>query len=140
MLKRKGIKRKGMTGGKKRQKAKSLSQLKKALDGVFSLWVRKSGNGRCYTCGRLVGANGGQAGHFISRSYLATRWDEDNVRQQCVGCNVFGGGKPLDFEEHLREEIGNKRVDDLKKRRHQIVKMSRAEYETRIEYYKRKML
>ena len=111
----------------------SLSKWKHELDRVFSLWVRKNHPAVCYTCG----ASGKtlQCGHFVARSYLATRFDEDNCRPQCVGCNMFGGGKPLDFEENLRAEIGDKRVDDLKQRRHKITKTTAQEYERLIEYY-----
>ena len=33
-----------------------------------------------------------QAGHFVSRSYLATRWHPENVAPQCMQCNVFKNG------------------------------------------------
>lgn len=76
-----------------------------------------------------------QCGHFVARSYLATRFHEDNCRPQCVGCNVFGGGKPLDFEENLKSELGIKRVEDLKRMRHKIVKLTPDWYEEKkIEY------
>ena len=112
----------------------SLSKWKHELDRVFSLYIRAKYPKVCYTCG----AKGKtlQNGHFVARSYLATRFDEDNCRPQCVGCNMFGGGKPLDFEENLIAEIGKKRVEELKARRHTITKITPYEYETRIEFYK----
>lgn len=45
-----------------------------------------------------------QCGHFISRSHTATRFDERNCRVQCVGCNVFGKGKPTEFGLRLEKE------------------------------------
>ncbi len=77
-----------------------------------------------------------QCGHFVSRVYLVTRWDENNCRVQCVGCNMFGGGKTLDFEENLIDEIGEDEVRELKQRRHQTVKLDNAWYEEQIVHYK----
>ena len=121
-------------GAGKMRKQKSLSQLKKELDKVFSLYIRATYPKRCYTCGREGTL---QCGHFVARSYLATRYDEDNCRPQCVGCNIFGGGKPLDFEENLIKEIGRVRVDLLKKARHEITIRTPEWYEKQIAYYKR---
>lgn len=116
-------------------KTKSQAQLKKELDRVFSLFIRAKYPKRCYTCG-AVGKTL-QNGHFVSRNYLATRFLEDNCRPQCVGCNLFGNGKPLDFEEHLIRELGKKRVEALKKKRHEITILSRDWYTREIENYKR---
>lgn len=115
------------------KKQKSLSSLKKKLDQVFSLYIRAKYPKYCYTCNRYGKTL--QNGHFISRSYLATRFEEDNCRPQCVGCNVFGGGKPLDFEENLIAEIGKKKVNALKARRHKIMKLTPEWYETKIKEF-----
>lgn len=93
----------------KKLKKKTTSQLKREADRVFSLYIRqkyadKSGNVPCYTCGKVLAWNRIQNGHFISRGYLATRYLEDNCRPQDVGCNVFGGGKPVEFARKLEEE------------------------------------
>ena len=115
-------------------KKKSLSKWKHEADKYFSLYIRAKYPKICYTCHKkhLVL----QCGHFVARSYLATRFDEDNCRPQCVGCNMFGNGKSLDFEEHLIKEIGKKRVEALKARRHKITKITPAEYEAKIAQYK----
>ena len=125
---------KGMTGGKQRLKRKTPAQLKKELDRLFSIYIRNKYPKVCYTCGAIGKTL--QNGHFVSRSYLATRWNEDNCRPQCVGCNLFGNGKPLDFEEHLKKEIGVKKVEEMKKSRHQIMKLSPQWYLEEIEKYK----
>lgn len=74
-------------------------------------------------------------GHFVPRIYLATRWDGDNLRTQCVGCNIWGRGQLLDFEENLIAEIGRKRVDALKQKRNEIRKLTREWYETELAKY-----
>ncbi len=114
-------------------KVKTQAQLKKELDRVFSLFIRAKYPKKCYTCGAIGKTL--QNGHFIARSYLATRFLEDNCRPQCVGCNLFGGGKPLDFEENLKKELGAKRVESMKKSRHTITKLSPQWYESKIKEY-----
>ena len=73
----------------------------------------------------------------MPRQYLATRWSEENCRPQCVGCNLFGGGQLLDFEENLINEISKKKVDNLKHSRHEILKLDREWYLTKIDYYEK---
>ena len=122
-------------------KEKTQAQLKKELDQIFSIFIRQKysdGNGMvaCYTCGKVMHWKQIQNGHFISRSYLATRFHEDNCRPQCIGDNIFGNGKPLDFEEHLKRDLGDEYVENLKKLRHTTVKYDRQWYIAQIEKYK----
>lgn len=108
-------------------------KLKKRLDAVFSKYIRAKFPKVCYTCKKP--SDKLQCGHFVSRQYLATRWDEDNCRPQCWGCNGFGNGQLLDFEENLINEIGLKKVKALKLSRHQVLKLDREWYLTEIEKY-----
>lgn len=128
-------------GGNKR-KSKTQAQLKKELDKLFSIYIRQkyadnNGNVACYTCGKVMHWKQIQNGHFVSRQYLATRWHEDNCRPQCWGCNGFGGGKPLDFEERLKKELGDEYVEKMKASRHQVLKLDRQWYLEQIEKYKK---
>lgn len=125
-------------------KPQSLSKLKAKLDKVFSIYIRmkfadKEGYCTCYTCPKRLPWQSMQNGHFVSRSYLAVRWDENNCRPQCVGCNVFASGRPLEFEEHLKNEIGDVAVEDLKSRRNQIVKLTPDWYINKISEYEAKI-
>lgn len=115
-------------------KKKTQAWHKKELDRVFSIYIRGKFPKECYTCRKTDVTL--QCGHFVSRQYLMTRWEEDNCRPQCVGCNMFGNGKPLDFEERLKEELGEKRVEDMKKSRHQMLKVDIPWYQEQIEHYK----
>ena len=79
----------------KKRKEKTQAQLKKELDRVFSIYIRtiqsdENGENTCYTCGKAGTIKTMQCGHFVSRQYLATRWNVDNCRIQCAGCNLFG--------------------------------------------------
>lgn len=115
-------------------KSVSLSKLKKELDRVFSLYIRAKYPKVCYTCHKINVTL--QCGHFVSRTYLATRWDENNCRPQCVGCNIWGRGQLLDFEEHLIQELGFEQVRDIKSKRHEVLKLNRAYYLENIAKYK----
>ncbi len=124
---------------KRNLKKWTLAALKRKLDTVFSRYVRQKylvdGLVACYTCGNRKTINKIQNGHFISRQYLATRWSEDNCRPQCWGCNGYGRGQILIFEEKLIEEIGQKRVNELKASRHTILKLDRQWYDAQITKY-----
>lgn len=127
-----------------KRKSKTQAQLKKELDKIFSLYVRTihsdaMGNNTCYTCGKAGTIKTMHCGHFVSRQYLATRWHENNCRIQCAGCNLFGNGKPLDFEERLKKELGNEYVEKIKASRHQSLKLDRNWYLKQIELYKEKL-
>jgi hypothetical protein len=118
----------------------SLSKLKKKLDSTFSQYIRrkyanKDSMVKCYTCSTVRHWKEMQNGHFISRTYLVTRFDENNCRPQCVGCNMFHHGKPLDFEENLKRELGEGLIETMKSSRHQIVKLDRVWYEVKIHEY-----
>ena len=130
---------KKQTRKKTKKKTKTLAQLKKQLDTVFSIYIRTAhsvdGICTCYTCGKQGTIKELQNGHFVSRGYTATRWHEDNCRPQCVGCNIFGNGKPLDFEEHLKNDFTDEYVEEIKAMRHQIVKHDRQWYLEQIEKY-----
>lgn len=122
--------------------AKSEQQkAKEKLDAVFSRFIRlsnadSSGNCTCYTCQRMFHWKKIQNGHWIPRNILITRFDENNCRPQCVGCNVFGNGKPLDFEENLIKELGRDYVDKMRASRFQTMKVDVHWYREKIEHYK----
>ena len=125
---------------KVKPKPKSTAKLKKKLDKIFSLFIRlrdtnKDGYGECYTCGKRLHYKQGHCGHFIPRNILVTRWDENNSRLQCPGCNLWGNGKILDFEDRLVKEIGREAVDKMKASRFEILKVDSAWYENKITYY-----
>lgn len=122
-------------------KKKTTSQLKKKLDQIFSQYIRqkyasKSGEVKCYTCPLMGHYKDFQCGHFVSRSHLATRFDEKNVRVQCRGCNIFGYGRTAIFASNLeKEEKGI--VAKLYQKAQEITKY--YPYEEKIEEYQEKL-
>src|SRR3990167_1596747 len=90
-------------------KNKSISQLKKEADKIFSLFIRKKyanwkDEVRCFTCGKTFKISEIQNGHYISRIYTNLRWSEINCRPQCVGCNIFRRGAMDEFAIRLESE------------------------------------
>ncbi len=85
----------------KRCKADTLKGMIQILDKVFSEYKRRiDANGgeyaKCITCDTVKHWKEGDAGHFVSRNHLSTRWNEKNVNFQCPACNRFRSG-----EQHL---------------------------------------
>ena len=123
---------------------KTISKLKKELDKWFSLYIRlrdanEYGMCQCFTCGKVAHykTGGMQNGHFQSRKHLATRFSEDgNCEVQCIKCNIFGSGEQYLFSIRLDEKYGEGRAEELEQLARTTLKISRAEYEEKISYYK----
>ena len=122
---------------------KTVSKLKKELDKWFSLYIRlreanEYGYCQCFTCGVVRHYKDGmQNGHFQSRKHLSTRFSEDgNCEVQCVSCNIFGSGQQWKFGMNLDAKYGEGRAVELEFLARTTLKISRAEYEEKISYYK----
>jgi Bacteriophage Lambda NinG protein len=131
--------------------AKSDQQkLKEKLDEVFSEYIRLRdsdhyGYCSCIICGARhfwkSGMRGINNGHFMSRSLLATRFDEDNCHAQCNGCNGRIDQKLMmrDFEFALVDKIGEERIKAIKVRSKETMKVDSLWYQEKIQYYKNKV-
>lgn len=121
---------------------KTISKLKKELDKIFSLFIRIRGANdyglvQCFTCGVVKHYKKGmQNGHFQSRRFMATRYDEENCQIQCVKCNMFEQGQQYRFGLALDGKYGEGTADELLYLAHKIVKFTRVDYEEKISYYK----
>ena len=120
---------------------KTISKLKKELDKWFSLYIRlrDSENGlcQCTTCGKVSHYKQGmQNGHFQSRRFMATRYDDKNCQPQCVACNMFRGGEQYRFALAIDAKYGEGTAEELQYKARQIQKFSRVDYEDKISYYK----
>ena len=122
---------------------KPISKLKKELDKWFSLYIRlrdatPEGMVQCFTCGCVKHYKSGmQCGHFQSRSFLATRFDEVNCQPQCVGCNMFKQGEQYKFALALDNKHGEGTAQELQFLAKKIVKFTRLDYDEKISYYKK---
>ena len=120
---------------------KSISKLKKELDKWFSLYIRlrdsnEYGMVQCFTSGRVYHYKSMHAGHFMSRKRLATRWCETNVQPQSPADNLFGQGEQYRFGLHLDAKYGEGTAEEIQFKSRNTLKMSRADYEEKISYYK----
>jgi len=121
-------------------KQRKRSTVVKELDKVFSLYIRQrdanlDGFTECFTCGRSNHWKKLQCGHFMSRARYSTRWDEENCRPQCYGCNVMQQGQQYIFAQNLDKESPGK-ADAMHVASLQVVKFSTVELEDMIFMYK----
>ena len=117
-----------------RQKAKD------KLDRLFAknIKLRDGVNGRgvCITCGDIHPLPELDAGHFRSRNYNSTRFDEKNVQLQCKSCNRFKSGESYLFGLALDEKYGEGTALELTKKSHETKKYTLDELLDLCEYYK----
>lgn len=116
-------------------KKKTISQLKTKADQVFSLYIRNRDQGVCITCGIKKPVKEMQAGHFVSRRHLATRYDEWNVNCQCMQCNVFLKGNMVKYAKALMDKYGDNIVRELDEKSKKTAQLKRADYLAIIEAY-----
>tara|TARA_R100000700_G_scaffold28964_1_gene35796 strand:+ start:61 stop:465 length:405 start_codon:yes stop_codon:yes gene_type:complete len=113
----------------------------KRLDTVFSEYIRKKnadskGYVTCITSGRKFHYSEVDAGHFISRKEMSTRWHEDNVHPQSRYDNRYRYGKQYEYGLALdRKKKGlAKRLYKLSK---ETVKYSVNDLQDLLEKYKK---
>ena len=129
-----GLKR-NFRPNKPKIKSESVSSLKKKLDAVFSRFIRIRDKGVCFTCGIQKDIKEMQAGHYISRSHNNTRYDEQNVHCQCVGCNIFKSGNMPAYALKLMEVYGPNILGVLEAKRRSIKQWTKDELKALIEKY-----
>tara|TARA_R110000744_G_scaffold10938_2_gene33648 strand:+ start:826 stop:1227 length:402 start_codon:yes stop_codon:yes gene_type:complete len=123
---------------------KTLPKLKQELDKWFSQYIRlrrADANGlvECFTCSKKAHWKKQQAGHFMSRRYLSTRWNELNVQVQCVGCNMFKQGEQYKFGKLLDVRVADETSDRLERLSKATVKFMRCDYVEMIQDYKQRV-
>jgi hypothetical protein len=104
-------------------KKKTISKLKADADKWFSYFIRIRDNNICFICGKKMDFVDSQAGHLISRTATAIRWDERNVFCSCGGCNYRHEFRPevmtnifidtFGLDEYQRLYLLSKRTEKL---------------------------
>lgn len=117
------------------------SKLVKKLDTVFSQWIRLSAGKRikCFTCPVVKDYKNMQCGHYISREVKGLRWNEDNCRPQCYGCNIMHSGRSVDFRENLVRDMGEARVKELEQMRFILFRPTEEYLTTLIALYEERL-
>lgn len=98
------------------------SKLVKKLDVVFSQYIRLSNadnNGfcTCVTCKNRFHWKEIQSGHFMSRKHYSIRWDERNVKPQCVACNVYRAGEQYKYSLYLGNNLSKTLLEESRELR-----------------------
>jgi hypothetical protein len=115
----------------RKEKLKGRDDYKKEVDEAFQRYVRyRDKDELCICCGmplRMDGPNysiGGyyDAGHYVPRKHMATRWDEANCHAQRKYCNGRKGGNYVGYRIGLIARIGEVEVLRLEAARNQIRK------------------
>ena len=125
-------------------KRKTYASLKRKLDVLFSRYIRrrwadKAGNVRCVSCRAVLPGEKMQAGHFVSRVHLATRWDTLNCAPQCSSCNVLRRGNLAEYAAWLQREYGVGIIERLVQKKRERVKYTRSDLEILIAEYQGKL-
>ena len=121
--------------------------LVKRLDVHFSKFIRKrdslagplSGYFRCCSCSQLKPINQADAGHYINRRWMTTRWREDNVHAQCRSCNRFDEGNGSGYSAFMIEKYGTNHMEYLRAVSRETSGFSDFELTMMIAEYKRKL-
>ena len=114
-----------------------LKKAKAKADRYFSAYIRKRDENKpCITCGKYSKKD---AGHFISRRFEATRFDEKNVHGQCIKCNRFEYGNQYEHGKAIDRLYGDGTADFLLQRSKMLCKRSAMDYEYIAQEYKQKV-
>lgn len=111
---------------------------------LFSEYVRRKhadegGTAECYTCGVLAFWKDLQCGHAIPGRTGAVLLDEEICRPQCPRDNVFMRGRYEIFTTKLIKENGMEWWEAKLAGARQVVKLTAADYEAKIEELKQKL-
>lgn len=111
---------------------------------IFSKYIRlrdSDSNGyiTCITSGRRVHWKEADAGHFISRRHLATKFDEQNVNAQSRHDNRFAAGKQYEHGLAIDRKYGKGTAEKLLIKSKQVCKRGKFEIDQMTEYYKKEV-
>lgn len=118
-----------------------MKTLKTKMDNIFSQYIRlkascKNGYAKCVTCGKVDHWKNHDNGHFISRAYLPTRFEENNCAVQCKFCNRYRNGMPDEYAKYIMETYGEEEYERLRLLKYELVKYSVEDYQRMIAHYK----
>lgn len=122
----------------KKKKQRSVKTLKRELDDIFSIYIRRRDKGVCYTCGVKRDWKDMDAGHYIKRQHNELRFDERNVHCQCRKCNRFEGGMMDEYAINLQMQYNVRILAEFNRKKHKIKQFKVGELEEMIKRYKRK--
>jgi len=88
----------------------------------------KSAYIQCVTCGKIDHWKSMQGGHFISRTWTATKILEENIHPQCCACNNYRAERIADdYFRFMVDTYGYDFVSEMIDAKRQPLKRTRAE-------------
>ena len=121
------------------------SKLKKMIDFLQrQVYLAEQFSGGAYTCPltneRLRSHEEVDVCHYIDRGHMSTRWDDDNCvlcsrRSNRVDANLYSETSRSKHHEDFEKFLGENTVNDLKRRREEIIPLSRTDYVIRLQSY-----
>lgn len=116
-------------------KAQTIPRLKQIADQYHSLATRyrfayeRGGElyCNCVTCGAPKPLKIIHCGHFMSRRYAGTRYDEQNTAPQCANCNTFNQGQQYRFSLWIDDFYGNGTARHLEQKAQLVHKLTKDE-------------
>ena len=130
------------------KKKPTVSSLKKKAWKLCSEYIRRrdsdsNGMCRCITCGKSGHWKEMQAGHFVSGRTNGILFDDRGIYAQCMACNVFGQGKPLEYMIALERMFGQNDAlnlrDSLMECKKRVVQFKSYDLDMIIEEYKQRI-
>lgn len=117
---------------RKVKKTLSVSTAKARADKAFSIYIRTRDSNKglctCATCGVTRPIAQMHAGHFVSRRFLATRYDERNAHAQCPTCNTYNQGEQYLHGLHVDKRWGDGTADKLMSLSRTLTKLKAQDY------------
>jgi len=115
--------------------------LVRKLDQIFSQYIRErdtnsKGFGQCCTSGKTIHKTKGHAGHFISRRFMCTRWDPENVHLQSAYDNTFLEGRQYEYALFLNKKYHTDKASELLLKSRETCKFNVEDLQEMIEHFK----
>jgi len=125
-------------------KIPKLSTVKNKADKIFSEYIRRKnatsfGMCQCVSCGSWHAISECDAGHYISRNHMATRYDERNVHPQCRRCNRFQNGNMSGYSLYMLKHYGETILLELNKLQHTVKKFQVEELQDMIKGWQKEL-
>jgi len=113
-------------------RSKRLSDAKRTCDRYFSYYIRmrdSNSNGmcKCITCDKVKHWKEMDTGHFQSRRYLLTRYDEHNANAQCQNCNQWNSGEQYRHGLEIDKKFGEGTAKELENKARGMQKMTKED-------------
>lgn len=127
-----------------KERKPSILKAKNTLWKVFSEYIRRKysdseGMCKCVSCFQVKHWKELQCGHYISRRYNATLFDEGNNHPQCYSCNIMKQGNIVGYTFFLDDTYGKYHRHKLFTKSKEIKRFSIHELEEMTKEYKEKL-